>query len=96
MCPQEKELAHPSLFAVHRGHSADQLESTIRRQGSVEFGEDASLAHVGIDFTKQLSTEESELGGSGDAGSKDDLQTVVEKPSPIRERDGRDEKYSIA
>ncbi|CAG7819154.1 unnamed protein product [Allacma fusca] len=41
----------------------------------------------GLDFTKQLSTEESEIGGSGDAGSKDDLQTVVEKPSPQKEKE---------
>lgn len=88
-------MTHPPIFAVHTGHSADKLESSLLRPASVEFGEDVTRPPpTDTDFKKQLSAEDSELGGSGDAGSKDDLQTVVEKLSPVREPDEKDGKFS--
>lgn len=45
-------------------------------------------AHVPIIPPRQPEVElsfEDESRGSGDVGSKDDLNTVIEKPSPVRD-----------
>ena len=85
---------HPPIFAIHSGVSTEVLEGRAdKKRGSIELGQEVR-GHIGIDLTKQLSTEESDLGGSGDmdGGSKDDLQTVVEKPSP--QKDGKEDLFS--
>jgi len=47
-----------------------------------------SIDQVNVDIeTPKPPSSIEESGGSGDAGSKDDLLTVVEKPSPTKETD---------
>jgi hypothetical protein len=86
---QEKEITHPPIFAIHSGVLTELVDGrSDKKRGSVELGQELRAGHIGIDLMKQTSTEESDLGGSGDmdGGSKDDLQTVVEKPSPQKDR----------
>lgn len=92
---QEKELNQSGSSGIRGGMSTDKIDFRPQPPTSKPFSEMEQKGDKGDeeeqvesgDLPKQMSTEESDLGGSGDAGSKDDLQTVVEKPSPQKEKE---------